>query len=335
MYIVRLVKPSDLEAFEKCASSAGIGITNLPRKPELIKKEIRASMRSCDKNITKPQDEDYLFVLTDEHCIKGTSGIYSHIGKRHPFHVFRVENVAHQTSLPAPSEIRILRATRYPKGPSEICALYLLPELRKEGYGKLLSLSRFLFMATFPERFESIIIANMRGFVENEESHFWEGLGKFFLPLSFKEIIAMRSLSERFIKTFLPKYPIYVMLLSKETQKVIGEVHSNTVPAMQMLFNEGFSRTPYIDPIDGGPIIAAEKLNIRSVVNSEVAKINEISSSPFKTEKFIICNNRIDFRACYGHLKKIDEGVILETDTAHALQVKQGDNIRYLKLLPC
>lgn len=336
MYIVRSVKLDDLDSFEECAAVAGIGISNLPRKREFIKKQIRSSVRATSKEVTTPKDEDYIFVLSDskDNIIKGTSGIYSSIKGKHPLFTFQIEALNDFPEyLPRAPENRVLVPKRFKGNPSEICALYLLPELRKGGYGKLLSLSRFLVIASSPHRFSNTFVANMRGFIENDISPVWEGLGRHFLPLPFAEVVAMRSIDEYFLGKIFPKFPIPVALLPQNARNAIGTVHANTVPALQMLIKEGFKLTSHIDRTDGGPILEAETQEIHSVIQSKLGRVKEITRNPIESERYILCNNNIDFRACYATLKIMNaEEVIIDADVAEALHLDVGSAVRYIMI---
>ncbi len=79
----------------------------------------------------------------------------------------------------------------------------------------------------------------------------------------------------------MPRLPIYINLLSKEAQEVIGKVHENTVPALKLLENEGFVCRDYVDIFDAGPTVECDMRNIESVRHSFRAKvkISEHSSS--------------------------------------------------------
>ena len=66
----------------------------------------------------------------------------------------------------------------------------------------------------------------------------------------------------------MPKYPIYVNLLSKEAQAVINQVHAKTLPALRLLEAEGFSRKGYVDIFDAGPTVEASINTIKSVQQS-------------------------------------------------------------------
>ena len=44
-----------------------------------------------------------------------------------------------------------------------------------------------------------------------------------------------------FIAELMPRFPIYVNMLDKAAQDVVGKVHQNTLPALKLLQSEGFS----------------------------------------------------------------------------------------------
>jgi arginine N-succinyltransferase len=335
MIIVRPVTPQDIDSLERCALTVGIGMTHLPRRRDLLEKKISDSLKAFSKELKKPENEDYLFVIEDIHekTVGGTCGIYSKVGATSPFYVYQVEDLPPPSHrFPVPKEKRLLRLISYESGPTEVCALYLLPEFRKGGIGRLLSLSRFLFMAAFPYRFEKTTMANMRGVIEKNVSPFWDGLSRHFLDVDFEEVMSMRCISEGFLRDILPKHPIYVALLHETAQEVIGKTHANTGPAFNMLFQEGFRFIKEIDPIDGGPIIATETAEIRTVKDSVLVTIKEISLKPIESERFIVGNNCIDFRACYATLQFVQsDQVIISEDVGQALNVQRGDTIRYIK----
>ena len=64
-------------------------------------------------------------------------------------------------------EIQVLHLVRQHSGPCEICSLFLAPEHRRAGgnLSRLLSLSRFLFMAEFAKTFEPTVIAEGPGVI--------------------------------------------------------------------------------------------------------------------------------------------------------------------------
>jgi arginine N-succinyltransferase len=51
-------------------------------------------------------------------------------------------------------------------GPAEIGSLFLSPEYRGRDAGRLLQLSRFLFVAEHPDAFEPQVVSELRGVID-------------------------------------------------------------------------------------------------------------------------------------------------------------------------
>lgn len=335
MIIIRPIRETDLEQYEKLAFTATLGITNLPKNKELLKAKIHDSLQAFSEKNPKSGKQNYCFVLEDLKSgeLGGTCGIFARTGIPHPLIYYKLETLPDaNSSLPVPKKMQILRVITHKKGPTEICALYIAPDWRKEGLGRLLSLSRFFFIANFPDRFEDTVFAEMRGFItQNETSPFWDGLGRHFLDMDYNEIIAAQEMGNRNIYEALPQHPIYVSLLPKETQEVIGKTHPNTKPALNMLTKEGFHLTGEVDLFDAGPRIAAKTQDIATIRNSKTVKV-QVSDEKIESERYMISNTKLDFRNCYGMLKQlIEDAVLIDRETAQALEVKDGDTVRILK----
>ena len=325
MIIIRPIRESDLDQYEKLALTATLGITNLPKNRALLQKKIQKSLQAFYEKNPKVGRQDYCFVLEDLSSgeIGGTCGIFSRTGTPHPLIYYKIETLS-------PSK-KILRYIRYTKGPTEICALYIAPEWRKEGLGKLLSFSRFLFIANFLERFENTIFAEMRGVITPDEtSPFWEGLGRQSLNLEYSKIMAAQEIGDRTIYDSVPQFLIDISQLPLKAQEVIGKAHGNSTPALNMLTKEGFQPTGEIDVFDGGPRISAKTQEIATIKNSNIAKV-VISNEKQPPSLAMICNTALDFRSCYGTLVMIDEQKVqITAETAKALNVRNGDLVRYV-----
>jgi arginine N-succinyltransferase len=219
-------------------------------------------------------------------------------------------------------------------GVSEICTLFLQEKARKGLAGRLLSKCRFLFMAQHQNRFADIVIAEMRGVSdEHGRSPFWEWLEDHFFSVDFPTADYLTGIGNKvFIAELMPKYPIYINLLSKAAQQCIGQVHEKTLPALKMLENEGFKCRGYVDIFDAGPTVEADLTNIATVRQSRLATV-QVSDDPSldaSDEHFIINAKVADFRACVGPLKQLDnERVCISRKVADALKVKDGEQIRY------
>ena len=169
------------------------------------------------------QPRTYLFVMQDTatNKIVGVCGIISQIGGAEPFYSYQVETKVHESKqLGVRTEISTLHLIERKDGPSEIGSLFLSPEYRHSGNGRLLSLCRFLFMADHLEFFEPTVIAEMRGSVDaNGRSPFWDAVGRHFFEVDFATADHMSMVSKQFIADLMPRHPIYIPLLPYERVK--------------------------------------------------------------------------------------------------------------------
>lgn len=333
MYIIRPIQEKDLDAFEEFAKKSSLGLINLPKNRDVLQEKIEASQQAFNTPIEKPYFENYIFVLEDTSTSKlgGTSGICSRMGVSEPHYYFRIETIKNDYSQ---KDLQILTTVSYPIGPTEILALYLKADFRKEGLGKLLSLSRFLFIASHRERFEDYVVAEMRGYIkENNSVPFWESIGRKFLDVSYEKLCEMELESRAFIPILLPKWPLYIALLPKEAQDHIAKTHDKTLPALNMLYREGFTFTREIDPFDGGPKLGCKTDDIATIRNSETAPVGAIDNNLEEGRSFLVSNTKINFRASYGNVTRLKSGsVSISSDLAHSLNVSLGDKIRYVKI---
>lgn len=336
MLVIRPIRSGEGAPLEKLAMEAQLGITSLPKNRGLLEKKIEDSLQAFSKtSLHLPSNEKYLFVLEeiDTGNTAGICAIYSKTGVTEPLYFFRIETLVQESpSIPMPRELKLLIPTIRTNTPTEIGTLFLSKKYRKEGAGRLLSLSRFLFMACFPERFDKIVFAELRGFInEQNQSPFWNGIGAHFLNIEYADLIQLRNRDRSFIPAIMPKYPLYASLLDKDTQEAIGKVHPNTAPALAMLKKEGFSLTDLIEFFDGGPVIEADLKEIRSIKKSKTAYVSEIIENKIWPPSLIVSNHQLDFRACLANVEEIgNHEARLNKETAYALGVKIGDKIRYV-----
>ena len=135
----------------------------------------------------------------------------------------------------------------------------------------------------------------------------------------------------------MPRYPIYVGLLPPEAQQVIGKVHHNTQPALKLLENEGFTHRGYVDLFDAGPTVEAQLKQIKSVRQSHRITVTISSDSQLiGSSQLGICNCETEqFRATFSnqcYLDKQSNSLVITSAIADALQIKDGDSVRYLNL---
>jgi arginine N-succinyltransferase len=336
MLVIRPIELQDLAALEALSADTGYGLTTLPRDAKLLARRIKASLRGFEKltDDDRPRGETYLFVLEDLGTgqIVGTSGIVAKVGGFDPFYAYRIETTVHESRmLNVRNEVRVLYLDEEHDGPCEVGSLFLSPQYRRGGAGRLLSLCRFLFMAQFPEYFDPEVIAEMRGVVDGQgRSPFWDALGRHFFDIDYPTADYLSMVNKRFIADLMPKHPIYIPLLPPEAQAVIGKVHEQTEPAMRMLKDEGFRESGRVDIFDGGPVVRCPLAEIRTVRTSLLAPITGIVDVPFEGEPYLLCNGRQDFRACQGPLQLLPDGTVrIGIQQAMALKMKVGDSVRF------
>ncbi len=335
MSIIRPVKSSDLNQLIELSKLAGHGLTTLSPDPERLRQQIKLSERSFKKIVSVPQHEYYLFVLEDSESgnVIGTSALEAAVGTSEPFYTYKVgTNVHCSPTLDIYNPMEILLLGNDYTGATELCTLFLSPANRRGLNGRLLSKSRFLFMAQFRERFAQRVIAEMRGFSDADgRSPFWDALGSKFFSLSFSEADRISGLgSNQFIAELMPRYPVYVSLLPQAAQEVIGKTHPDTYPALKLLKRDGFRYHGYVDIFDAGPTIECYMDNISTIQSSKIYQIEITAKKTNETQTYFISNiEKEAFRATFGTLEKLSDGrVLLTRNMADKLNLNDGDSVR-------
>ncbi|MEM7783465.1 MAG: arginine N-succinyltransferase [Planctomycetota bacterium] len=340
MLIVRRVRESDLDPLFELIQKSEYGLTTLKISKDELSRRIEKSLFAFSQKTSKPDGQPYVFVMEDLHNgkIVGTCSIYSKIGGFEPMYSYEIKESIHKSDdldPPVSKSINVLHLREEHNGPSEIGSLFLAPDYWGNGHGRLLSLSRFLFIAEFKERFESEIVAEMRGIVEKDgNSPLWSALGAHFFQIEFPKAETLTSQSKKFIADLMPKHPIYIPLLPEPARKVIGHVHDNTRPALTVLEKEGFQFRNKVDIFDGGPTMHCELGQIRAVRESKPGKVAKIVPSVEGGQRQLISNARLNFRTCLGEIEISGNDVTIDQVTALRLKLKEGDACRSVELKP-
>jgi arginine N-succinyltransferase len=336
MMIIRPAAITDLDALYQLSQKTGSGLTTLPKNMELLEEKIEDSQAAFNAEIKAPGLEYYLFMLEDsEHkTVVGTSALAATVGLSEAFYTYHLGTVVHSSpELGVHNVINALYLGNDFTGSSEICTLFLDPAYRKNGNGQLLSRSRFLFMAENRHRFAPKLIAEMRGFSDDQgRSPFWDAIGRHFFSMDFLEADALSGEgNNQFIAELMPKYPIYLSLLSEQAREVIGKTHPDTVPALKMLEREGFEYRGYVDIFDAGPTIEVNTDKIKSIELSNNYS-TRISDNGLKVpQKAMLANHKLlDYRACLGEVSIHQQTAFVTRELADALLLEEGDPIRVL-----
>ena len=357
MLVVRPVTADDLEGIYELALKTGGGLTTLPPDKVRLSEKIRESEKNFQYQPSKPSGETYFLVMEDleKKKIVGTSAIYSKVGGFYPFWTYELKTVTKESRvLGVKKDVQYLQVKREHNGPSEVGTLFLDPEYRMGNNGRLLSLSRFLFVAQYRNLFEDHILAELRGRIDKEgNSVFWDCLGAHFFNVPFEKADLMVNEDKSFIDDLMPQHPIYVEMLPKQAQMVIGQVHDDSRPAMRLLEKEGFVQIDEVDIFEAGPIVKGETDKLRCVKNSKVAKLVEGKPEKISPEQnwgqldevrkaetmrfFMVANINSfnDFRVTVCEISLSGEDKITIPEEARkCLGVELGDSVRYVPVRP-
>ena len=338
--VIRPVDENDLDGLMTLLGSVPDSVTSLQPDEQYLQKRIDHSLRSFYPVIHEPGLERYFFVLEDlaNERLAGTCSIYARTGGFEPFYTYEVFEKEHRHDpLKIVTRISELHLRLDHEGPSELAGLFLHPGYRESGIGGALSRSRFLFAKLFPDRFTEKILTEFRGVVsQSGEVPFWEAIGRHFFVRDFFTLDQYSALARKdFIHDLMPRHPIYVPLLPKKAQDVIGKPHPAAEPAVHVLEKEGFRYVNRVDIFDAGPIYEATLTETVSFDKSRLTRVGEIADD-VKNEAVLTANTQLEFRACLARIRESDKGgdsskaVVLEKCAAERLQVEPGDEVIYL-----
>lgn len=336
MLSIRPIEPGDLQALQRLIEGTGIGLTSLPRDSAALRQRLAHSQRSFAYAPTETEGEQerlFFFVLEEQATgrIAGTTAIKAGIGLSEPYYSYRLSTVVHASpELGVYQSIPTLYLTNDYTGCAEIGSLYLDPEYRHGGNGRLLSKCRLLFLAEFAERFPLKVVAEMRGVSDAQgRSPFWDCLGRHFFSMEFSRADYLTGTrGKTFIAELMPRNPIYVPLLQPEAQAVIGRVHDHTRAALSLLEEEGFHYEGYVDIFDGGPTLEARIAQIGSVRHSErlYARIGRIAESA--PRRLISNTHWQEFRCTLAPAEYHGGELMIDATTGDALGVDSGAPLR-------
>ncbi|WP_283148451.1 arginine N-succinyltransferase [Silvimonas soli] len=339
MIVVRSVQPGDLDALFTLASQTGEGMTSFKPDIPALTARIERTRRTVDG--TAPlAEQGYLFVMQDTETqrVVGVCGLEVAVGLTQPFYNYRVGTVVHASrELDVWTKMSLLYMAHDLTGYAELCSLFLEPASRVNGNGALLSKSRFMFLAQFPERFPERICAEMRGhFNEAGESPFWRDVGSHFYQIGFDDADYLSSHGKKsFLAELMPRSPVYVDLLPPDVQESIGKTHKDTLPARALLEAEGMRFENHVDIFDAGPVLEAHIDTLRAVRERTLvtALIDDAASS--EGAKLLVSNTAInDFRVVL--LPRLPQGdtLRLTVQEAQALNITGGATLGVLPLYP-
>lgn len=344
MFTLRPIRLDDLDDFVTLVGRADHGLTSLPKDRDLLRRRVERSVASMGERPLPRSQSSYLFVLEDSERggLAGCCGCYGQVGGDVPYFAYELDTLEVGRDIGMPRAVRVLRVIEERRGPAMLGSLLLDPGFRGRGVGRFLSLTRMLFLADQPLRFEPEVLAELRGWLDDSGgSPFWDALGRHFFRMPLPEADLHTHIVDGFVHHLLPRQPVFVDMLPPEAQRVISAIHPKTAPAMDILKDEGFVLTPWLDPFEAGPIVRAQVEDLRTVRTSRVAEVVAVDDlahgGPLKMVSNREREHLLDYRVALAAVVE-DHGpgqdgaarprVRLSRQVADALRVKRGDRVR-------
>ncbi len=268
-FVVRNAQLDDLGQLYDLARQ--FTLLNLPADKSILSRKLEKSVASFNGELAK-EDAEYLFVLEDveNSFVAGSAMILAKNGTagspNYSFKVLKKERFSRDLGVGFIHQI--LRLNINSDGPTEFGGLVLDRGYRRrpEKLGRVISLSRFCYVAANFDRFENEAHAELAPPLTDEgRSEFWESLGRRFTGMPYKEADQISSQNNQFIQSLFPEEDIYLCLLDSKARLVLGRVGEETQAAMHLLNKIGFRYKEEVDPFDGGPHIGCEMREVATI----------------------------------------------------------------------
>ena len=285
-FIVRAVQREDQQSLYELARQ--FTLLNLPAEKRIIETKIERSLASFAGELSQ-DDAEYIFVVEDVagEMIAGSSMILAKNGtKTSPNFSFKVlKKERFSRDLGVGFIHQILRLHINNDGPTEVGGLVVDRGYRRrpEKVGRLISLSRFIYIGMEPTRFRDDLHSEMAPPLSEEgRSEFWEALGRRFTGMPYTEADQISSQNNGFIQSLFPEEDIYLALLDSKARMVLGRVAEETQAALHLLNRIGFVYKDEVDPFDGGPHLGCKTTECTMIKNLKKYKLGAAKTGQFE-----------------------------------------------------
>jgi arginine N-succinyltransferase len=329
-FIVRPVSFDDLPQLVDLAKQ--FNLLNLPGDKRVLSEKIERSVQSFAGELPKHKSE-YLFVLEDveQSLVVGSSLILAKHGTEEvPHSYFRILKKDHFSEALGIGFIhQVLRFQMDTDGPSEIGGLLVdkIYRRRPERLGKQISLSRFLYVAMNPQRFEKRILCELTPPLTDENrSEFWEALGRRFTGLNYNEADLLSQSNKEFIESLFPQEDIYLCLLDSKARVVLGRVGEATKPAQHLLESIGFEYLEEVDPFDGGPHYGCDTNKIKPIAQGQMLKLSHKDEGQFN-QRMLVASSGEEFKVILASCDIRGDEITMPNKQKDLLGLGAGDKV--------
>lgn len=330
-FIVRSVRMDDVSDLVDLAKQ--FNLLNLPADKRILSSKIERSIASFRGEESKA-DSEYLFVIEDleEKLVVGSSLIMAKHGTEEiPHSYFKISRKnLYSEDLGLGFIHQVLSFQTDENGPSEIGGLLVERTYRRrpEKLGKQISLTRFLFVAMEPERFENRILCELTPpLTEEGRSEFWEALGRRFTGLPYQEADLLSQTNKEFIHALFPTDDIYLSLLDAKARLVVGRVGEQTKAAQHLLESIGFKYLDEVDPFDGGPHYGADVADILPIKMCQKLRVTTKKESGFKKVGLIGKMEEGEFKSAVTSYEVTGSEVAVPQTTLNLLKLDSGETV--------
>ena len=332
MLVVRPAGPEDFEDLMELAVRSGRGFTSLPEHEPTLRERLAISAASF-RGEAAMEDCWYTLMLEDLDAgeVHGVAAVKAAVGVRRPFHSFRVVTLAQSSPiLGTRFDHKVLVLVNECTGWSEVGSLFLKPERRQGGAGRLLAQSRYMLIGAEPARFNEMVLSELRGWVDESGAFpFWDHVAHKFFRIPFDEADRMSASTDgQFILDLAPRHPIYLELLPQSACESVGRAHDEGAAAYAMLMKEGFRFQGLVDIFDAGPTVSCGRDNIRTVRDARQLTVSVADEVEAELPALISTDSIAAFRAVRQKAAIEGDSVVLNRETADALKIKAGATVR-------
>lgn len=330
-FVVRAVRREDSQQLLELARQ--FTLLNLPADRRQIESKVERSVASFAGELDK-SDAEYIFVVEDieGEMIAGSSMILAKSGtsKSPNFSYKVIKKERFSRDLGIGFIHQILRLNANTDGPTEVGGLVVDRGYRRrpEKIGRMISLSRFVYIGIMPDRFENELHSEMAPPLTDEgRSEFWESLGRRFTGMPYQEADQISSQNNGFIQSLFPEEDIYLALLDSKARLVLGRVGEETQPALTMLNRIGFKYKEEVDPFDGGPHLGCLTKECSIIQNLKRASLKLTKGGQFDHLGLIGLLRDGSYLGSASPYRLEGEKIVLPEKTWVLLNLSEGEEI--------